>query len=109
MYMNINCISNSPNIFKHMIMSSQNSLPFQVALQSIVSFPTKKVSQSVSNNKLVINPHINKPIFVNDDKFVKILNPKMTPSQTSDHTSNEENLFSLNSVNMGCLRYPNKP
>jgi hypothetical protein len=33
----------------------------------------------------------------------------MTPSQTSDHTSNEENLFSLNSVNMGCLRYPNKP
>ncbi len=42
MYMNINCISNPPNIFKHMIMSSQNSLPLQVALQSNVSFPTKK-------------------------------------------------------------------
>jgi hypothetical protein len=82
-----------------MIISPQNSLPFQATphfLPITSPLPQKKFSQFISNNKLVINSRINMPIFVNHDKFVKIFNPKTTPLQINEHTCNGEDLFNLN-------------
>ncbi len=93
--MSIKCISNpSKSLNTRYCLLKITCLFKQSFSSNNISSTTKNLSQSISNNQLTIDPHINKLIFVNHNKFVKILNPNLR---------HYHKLASIHATNFFCL------